>query len=196
VVTQQPLAAPTVSLCRKLDVGCSNPVSTRIVDSAAGATFSVDAAFSGYLQVTADGYVSSLYFFNPPVDRDLTTAMIPIATQATYATLMSAIGLSPSGDRGTVVLEAWDCAGKPAAGVSFSSSNVDAQTKIYYLAGGLPSVSATATDSWGYGGMGNIPAGAVIVNAHLASPSATLSTVSIIVRPMSITFTEIVPYAS
>jgi hypothetical protein len=196
VVSQQPILGATISVCRKLDVACSNPVDSQIAQSAGGVTFTIESGFTGYLQAEVSGYLPSLYFFNPTVDRDQTIALIPVASQMEYAGLLSAIGVSPDPSRGSAVLLAYDCTDKTAAGISFSSPNSDDQSKSFYYSEGLPSSFATATDTWGYGGISNLPAGAVSVNARLASTGANLPTVSLLVRPMVLSFAQIVPYAN
>jgi len=195
VMTQQPTAGATITVCRKLDPLCSNPVDSQTIESSQGVTFSLENGFNGYLQANVSGYLPSLYFFNPPVDHDQTIPPIAVASQGEYGMLMSVLGVAPDTTRGTAVLLAYDCTGKTATGVSYSSPYGDDLSKSFYYSNGLPSTSATATDSFGYGGMANLPPGAVSVSARLASPKADLPTVSLIVRPLTLSFAQVVPYA-
>jgi hypothetical protein len=193
-MSQQPIPGATIRVCRKLDVTCSNPVSSQTISSPQGATFSLENGFSGYLQAEVENYLPSLYFFNPPLDRDLTTIMIPVATQAEYVALLSVMGVTPNPQRGTAVFQSFDCIGNTAAGISYSTLNSDPQSKAFYYSGGLPSPTATETDSFGYGGVANLPAGSISVNTHLSTPRADLAIISLVVRPQTLSFALVVPY--
>jgi hypothetical protein len=194
VVSQQPIPGATIRVCRKLDVTCSNPVSSQTITSSQGVTFTLENGFSGYLQAEAENYLPSLYFFNPPIDRDQSTIAIPVANQMEYAALLAVLGVTPNPQRGTAIFQAFDCTGNTAAGISYSTINIDTQAKAFYYSGGLPSPVATETDSFGYGGVANLPAGSLSVNAHLSKPSANLATISLIVRPQTLSFALVAPY--
>lgn len=194
VMTQQTLPEATIRVCRKLDVTCSNPVSSQTITSPQLATFTLEYGFAGYLQAEAKDYLPSLYFFNPPIDRDQSTIPIPVASQMEYTALLSVLGVSPNPQRGTAIFQAFDCTGKTAAGISYSTLNTDSQAKAFYYSGGLPSPVATETDSFGYGGVANLLAGSLSVNAHLSKPSSDLSTISLIVRPQTLSFALVVPF--
>jgi hypothetical protein len=196
VMTQLPTTGATITLCRKLDPLCSNPVDSQTIEFPEGVTFTVESGFAGYLQANVSGYLPSLYFFNPPVDHDQTIPPISVASQGEYAALMSILGIAPDTTRGTAILLAYDCTGKTATGVSYTSPYGDALSKSFYYAQGLPSTIATATDAFGYGGMANLPPGSVSVSARLESPKAELPFVSLIVRPLTLSFAQVVPYAN
>jgi hypothetical protein len=194
VVSLDMVPGATVRLCRKLDVSCETPLSSQSVDPSVGVTFAIDANFTGYVDVSVPGYQATLYYFNPPVDRDLTVPFITVASTVDYTNLLGALGTSPSATRGTVVVISTDCKGNPAAGVSYSTPDGDAQSKVFYYVNGLPSVSATATDLAGYGGITNLPAGSVTFNARLVSTGARFAPISLVVRSGALSFSQVVPF--
>lgn len=196
LVTQMPFANASIKVCRKLDVDCSMPVDTAVTDANGGATFTIGtAAFAGYLLVEADGAVPTLSFFNPAIDHDQTLPSVSLPSPTAYAGLLFQLGQQPSAGHGNVVISAQDCTGVPAAGVHFATSSGDSTTASFYSVGvgGLPTTAATATDAGGYGGLINVPAGAVTVTGTLESPHADLGTVSLLVREGAITYSRFVP---
>jgi hypothetical protein len=195
LVTQMPFANGQVKLCRKLDVDCTAPVSTAVGDGNGEATFSVDMVdFAGYLTVQASGIVPTLYFFNPPVDRDQAVS-VSLASPAAYAGLLLQLGRQPLSGHGSIVISSADCTGAPAAGVTYTTASGDGATSSFYTVGGLPTVSATATDAQGYGGLINVPAGAATVATSLTSPRTNLGTISLLVQDGAITYSRVVPLA-
>ena len=193
LVTQMPFANAQIKLCRKLDVDCAAPAGSAISDESGEVTFSADmTSFAGYLAVQATGIVPTLYFFNPPVDQDQAVS-VSLASPAAYAGLLLQLGRQPIPGHGSIVISSADCTGAPAAGVSYATVSGDGMTSPFYTVGGLPTVSATATDSDGYGGLINVPAGAATVAASLVSPHTDLGTISLLVQDGAITYSRVVP---
>jgi len=196
VVSFESVPGATARLCRKLDVACELPLSSQSVDPATGVTFSIDANFTGYVEVTVPGFQTTLYFFNPPVDRNLTVPMVTVASTLAYTSLLGALGTAPSTTRGTIIVMSTDCLNNPAAGISYSTPDGDAQSKSFYYVNGLPSASATATDSAGYGGLTNLLAGAVTFNARQVSTGINFTPISLVVRGGALSFTQMVPFSN
>ncbi|HEY8926914.1 MAG TPA: hypothetical protein VIU64_21170 [Polyangia bacterium] len=196
VVDQNPKAGVQAKLCRKLDVDCTSPIATGVSDSGGNVNFTVDMkGFTGYVQVLADGYVPSLFFFNPPIDRDTTTP-ISLASTLENQGLLFTLGRQPSAGHGNVVISSRDCTGAPAAGVSYSSPNADGMTSSFYTVSDLPTGAATATDAGGYGGLINLPIGAATVVANLSNPKVELARISLLVQEGAITYSTVVPLAN
>ena len=145
VVDQAPKVGAQVKLCRKLDVDCASPIATGVSDNGGTVNFSVDMkGFTGYVHVQSDGFVPSLFFFNPPIDRDTTTP-VSLASTLENQGLLFTLGRQPSPGHGNIVISSRDCTGVPAAGVSYSSPNADAMTSTFYTVADLPTGAATAT---------------------------------------------------
>lgn len=195
LVSRTPVANAQIKLCRKIDVDCAAPVVTAVSDGNGAAMFSTDMVdFTGYLAVQASGIVPTLYFFNPPIDRDQTVS-VTMASPLAYGGLLQKLGRQPIPGHGSVVMNAADCTGAPAAGVTYATANGDGNTFPFYTVGGLPTVSAPATDAAGYGGLINVPAGAATVATSLASPRTDLGTISLLVQDGAITYSRVVPLA-
>jgi hypothetical protein len=196
LITQMPVANAQVKLCRKIDVDCATPAGTAVSDGSGGVTFSVDMIdFAAYLAVQADGIVPTLYFFNPPIDHDQ-AVLISLASPAANVGLLLQLGRQPIPGHGNVVILAADCTGAPAAGVSYATTSGDGMTSSFYTVKSLPTVTATATDADGYGGLVNVPVGAATVTASLANPRADLGTISLLVQDGAITYSRVVPIAN
>src|SRR6185503_1132333 len=148
LVTMQPVANAQVKLCRKLDIDCTMPVNTATSDAAGQVTFALDANFAGYVEIHATGLLPTLYFFNPTVDIDQDIAPISLPSPAANAGLLLQLGRQMIPNHGNVVIQSQDCAGAPAAGVSYSSPDGEADVTVaFYTVGSLPTTTATETGS-------------------------------------------------
>jgi hypothetical protein len=194
-VSQQKIAGATLKLCRKIDVGCQSPVLSTTTDASGAASFSIDATLTGYVEVSAAGFLPTLYFFNPPIDGNRTVPTIPISTELAHSAVLRTLGLTPDEGRGTVVMATVDCNGKTAADVAFSVSNMDSSSKVFYYVDGLPTAAAATTSS-GYGGVANVPAGAVTFNATVVKGGLALPPVSLVVRGGALSFSTAVPFVT
>lgn len=194
VVTQQKVAGATLKVCRKLDVDCSSPVTMATSDDTGAATLSVDGSSAGYLEVGAPGYLSTLFFFNPPIAGDRVIPSIPLSTAGAHKAVLQSLGLALSDNRGTIILATFDCTGKPMADVVYHVANQDPGAKTFYYVDGLPSIAALATTSSGYGGIANVPAGAVTLESAAQKGALKLPSVSLVVRGGNLAFSTVVPY--
>ena len=196
LISQMPVPNAQVRLCRSIDVDCAMPVGSAVSDAAGGVTFTVDGpTAAGYVLIQQDGFVQTLYFFNPPIDHDQTIPPISFASPLANVGLLLQLGRQAIPGRGNIVISSQDCAGAPAAGVSYSTASGDGMTSSFYTVGtgGLPSGTATATDQGGYGGIINVPAGTATVTATLDNPATDLGTISVLVRDGAITYSRVVP---
>jgi len=196
VVTQQKVSGATLKVCRKLDVDCSSPVTTATSDDTGAATLSVDGSSAGYLEVGAPGYLSTLFFFNPPIAGDRVVPSIPLSTSAAHKAVLQSLGLAPSDNRGTIILATFDCTGKPIADVVYRIANQDPGAKTFYYVDGLPSIAALATTSSGYGGIANVPSGAVTLESTAQKGALKLPSISLVVRGGNLAFSTVVPFGT
>ncbi len=195
LVDQQPLAGVTARLCRKLDVDCMEPSEPVVSDENGVAELVVAGGFDGYVTLESDDIAPSLYFFNPPIDRDQHTGPVPLANAAVVRALTSQSGTPALEDRGIVVLTAQNCQSLPAAGVSYAVENTDPDpaTKAFYSVAGLPTTSGAATDGSGYGGLLNVRPGTIAVTGRLQESGREMAKVSLLVRPNALTYAQLVP---
>jgi hypothetical protein len=184
-------------LCLKLDVPCENPVGHVVADDGGVITTPIDAGFDGYVELTdPNSKISpSLYFLTPPAQGGDVDLPVPLASPFVAAGIVrSAGGTTWLSDRGIVLLNAFDCAGKTAADISFSVGGTPAPDSFtFYLVGTLPTAMATATDDTGYAGLVNLPEGVTTISAQLGPSERTVSKISILVRPGYISYSSVTP---
>lgn len=193
LISGAPMANVEGRVCRKLDVDCSDPLSTGL-SSGDNGKLSVHASngFDGYVELTLPGAMSGLYFFDPALTSDRDIPAVPIVTQATLVRFARLAGVEAAPDLSAVFLGAHNCLDEPAANVRFTSIDADDATTTFYLIQKLPSTSATATDSEGRGGFINLRAGSITVSGQL-STGETVGTVSLFTRENQVTYASLVP---
>jgi hypothetical protein len=195
IVKQQPLAGIGGRLCRKLDVSCTDALSGVVTSDAQGAmVFDVPSAFDGYVRFESADISPTLYFFNPPVAQDLSNVSVSLASPTTVGLLALQAGAQQSAERGLILISVLDCAGAPAGGIQLSAAPTDTQVVPFYAQQGLPSGSARATDSSGYGGFLNVAPGSVTFSASLASTRRAMDQLTVLVQPNTATVTSLVPH--
>lgn len=197
LVTQQPLPGVHARLCRRIDVTCAAPLGDDLVTDESGqVTFSVPGGFDGYVAFDGPDIIHGLFFFNPPVAADLPQAMISIGSTQVIALLALQAGAVQDPDRGVVLLGARDCTGAPAPGVTFTVSGSDPAAVPFYSEQGLPSGTAQQTDSAGYGGLLNAPAGSVTFTATVVETGQRIGSVTLLSQENAITYGSISPDGS
>ena len=202
ILSQKPLAGVEARLCRKLDVNCDNPLSDPVVSGDDGVVgFDVwvedpELGFMGYVLLTRDDVMPGLYFFNPPIDRSVEVPAVQLAKQAVASVLVQQVGLPYEPERGLILLSAFDCEGEPTAGVMLQMDEAHQGAAPFYSVNGLPASTATATDSSGYGGVINAPAGTIALTGRLEDGERVVGKVSLLVKPGSITYSRMVPNGS
>jgi hypothetical protein len=194
LVTEQPAKGITARVCRKLDVDCTQPVSSGAVSDESGTlAVELEAGFDGYIELRGPGYMPGLYFFYPPIDADREVQFLPLLSPAVFGQFVMLAGHEVEPDRGHLLLGAYDCRNQPAEGVRFSSQESDDKTFAFYLIKRIPNVSAKVTDSAGRGGLVNLRAGPVSLIGSVDPGDRRWSKLSVIVRPGALTYTTIVP---
>jgi hypothetical protein len=151
---------------------------------------------AAYLEVDASGEMPTLDFLVLPdgnVTLTLTGASVGGVVLSTkiWTELTGAVKITPEPTLGYLAFVANDCSLAGAAGVAVSVSTANASTKTVYLAGGLPSTSAKATDASGEGGVINIPPGPATLTAKDAT-GTTFSTEPLLFRAGAVTFAAVV----
>jgi hypothetical protein len=194
-VAQKPWAGLSARLCRKLDVACTDALSAAVVTDAEGKVgFEVPAGFDGYVRVEGTGTLPSMYFFNPPVARNISNIVLVMSSATTVSGLAALAGVTQDNGRGFVLLSVVDCTGVPASGVTLSSSPQDPQSRTFYAKEGFPSASATATDSSGYGGLMNASLGTLTLSASFADYAREIDEVTVLVQAATQTTTTLVAH--
>jgi hypothetical protein len=184
------LSGVSVSVCSKLDVACSEPLSVVTSDASGSVSLSVSSGFGGYVSLDSVDIVPTRYFFSPPIRRNQEVSTLTLLSPTARNGILQQLDASP--ELGDVLVNVLDCQGVPVQGVTFSISPPVAEARRYYLVNGLPSRSAEATDATGYGGFANLAGGTWNISAVLAD-GRSLPTLSVVVKPGSVDWARFVP---
>lgn len=201
LVQKAPVTDIKVRACARLDVGCANPVAPVQTPGPDGkVTFDVDANFDGFAEVipqTNDGgapnFVPALVFFNPPPADDHVYPTILLLTPFTLSTVAAAAGSSVDPKLGAIFYATLNCKGEPGEGVSVSPDRTETTTQGFYLIKGVPSLSASATDGSGYGGIVNTPLSFIKMSAQLFTTKKPIGSTAVLSRAGTITYVYLVP---
>jgi hypothetical protein len=188
--------------CGKTDVACMNPIGPTVQPNAQGIlTFTVDASFDGYIDMKSNvmtdsglpPYIPALVFFNPPLSMDTIYLTVPLVSPTALQLLASQFGNAIDPMLGSPFAATYDCQNKPAEGVSVSIDQTSDAGRTFYFVNGLPTESATQTDSTGYSGFINVPPGIRNITGKLADGGPFVGKVSVLVRPSTLTYTVLPP---
>jgi hypothetical protein len=200
--TERPFVGAAVKACGKLDFSCATPLAQSTTDGTGLVAVTVPAGlagFDGYLDVSGgkiDGTGSSTYpalwYPVPFVVSDGWRGRTQLLSADEFPGLAVVTNTTLDPTRGHFATNAVDCALSPAAGVSFVADSADQKTQSYYLVGGVPVVTATATDQSGIGGFINLPtslpARLVVVRAFSGSANGkSMGSLTFIIRPGTVT---------
>jgi hypothetical protein len=204
---QAPYVGSTVKACDKMDLTCASPLDSAITDATGTVTVTVPAGlsgFDGYLDVTGGlaganaAVFPALWYPVPFVVADGWRGTATLLEADEFELLAMAVSTTADASRGAIAVNAVDCAFRPAAGVSFVVDAADSSTTGYYLWGGVPVPTATATDGSGIASFLNVPTTAspmgddatvaiprqVVVRAvSLAAGGKSLGSLTLVVRP-------------
>jgi hypothetical protein len=194
LLTEMVVAGAAARVCGKLDPTCDLPIQSDILSDDNGVlNIELSKFFDGYLEIKYANMVSTMYFFNPPVDADRVIPFIPLVPFDALARFGDQLKMQPLADRGTVIGLSYDCQGNGADGVQLFSDQADEFTAPFYMASGFPSLEATQTDKSGQGGIANVPLGPRLISGRRADTGELFGTVSIQTRAIWITYTSMLP---
>lgn len=157
-----PLQGVTIAAYSNTDE--NTPVAMATTDASGNYTLMITTngtALDGYLKATFSGYLDTYLYPPAPVTADFAGASINMVTQNTFDllsnTLCRANQMSTNGAIAVIVV---DSASMAVGGATVASS--PAASKYCYNSGGLPSSSATATDTDGVAYMFNVTGQATV----------------------------------
>jgi len=142
-----------------------------------------------YLKV----YAPSMLFFNPPIAADVTTP-IPLQLFPTSGlpAVIGAAGIQVDPTAGNLFIQALDCDGKPAAGVTYQISQYATQVSPLYVNNGIVTESVTHTDATGVGGFVRVPPGFVSVTG-LNSDGVAIGEIGVQAAASVLTYSALLP---
>jgi len=195
IITGKPVPGLAMQVCYKLDITCQTPLLPNLVSDAEGrVSFAVPSGFDGFMESTGPEAFPFSYFFYPPVTADREIPNVPVLQPAAMTLFSSLVGVELMPDRGHILARVYNCQGKTAEGVRYTTSAGDGWTVPFYMLAGIPSTRQSATDSAGSGGLLNVPAGSATVIGNIGDNGQTLGKPeSVVVRAGKITYTAVVP---
>jgi hypothetical protein len=181
-------------LCEKLDTTCAAPIAADVDAGASGdLMLPVPGGFAGYVEMRAPDKMPGIYFFNPPVDGNREIPSVPLMEQSLVEQLAQLNQKQLDLQRGHLLMGGYDCRHMAAAGMKLSADDTDGESSDFYVLNNVPRAGAKSTDLSGRGGFINLKAGIVAITASLAADDRKVATVSLYIRPGTITYTSIVP---
>lgn len=193
------LPGVTVKACSALDTNCVDMPPSGVSDDGGLVNFVLPNDFNGFFDLSRPDLIPARLYPGPLLSGDSPVSfpaydISPDDFQNVVASELSQPAiLDPDAGIGHALVTVYDCEDHQASNVSFTYSVADAGIPFYF-AGGLPSLTARETDPYGLGGLLNVPAGALTVNAVFGegndggAPMAPIGSVNFIVRPGAITF--------
>jgi hypothetical protein len=208
---EMPLPGVTVDACQSIDPGCeSGKARSAISDENGEVTLNVATIFDGYFEFSGGGYASTTLQWSEPVYR-VGGFTQPLLNDSAIQALAIITGVHTSGDQpfdpnvGHMIFHVQSCLpskyleheGPPhaeAADVAVSFDPSDGASMIFYTdKSGNVSLPQRATSTNGYGGAFNLPARAVTVTARDATSDRVLATGTIVIRPGTLGFMNLLP---
>jgi hypothetical protein len=197
---QRPVQGAEVALCRRIDPSCDPPLALSLTDANGDTAFDVPGGLSSFVRITKNDatlppeqqLLPAYYFVNPLVAADVSVnvSMMNSRLQQMFNLLVEVQQLP---DRGMILVNALDCRGLPAPGVVFRSDRADELATPFYVEGGVPIRSRSSTNSDGFGGLINVPAGTTMVSGEIVASGRTLGQVPLFVLPNSLVQTQLAP---
>lgn len=187
--TGNPMTGVTVKVCARADLTCATPQSMGTTDAtgrvALTATFS-GAGFDGYFELTGgmgnNEVVPTRTFPSPPLAGGTVVFVNNAIPRLTFELLGGLLMARLDATTGGITGLANDCNNAPTAGVSVSVSPAATGARQFYIAGMLPSTSATQTDRSGLFGYVNVPPGDYTLTGTRVSPMARVGAATLNVR--------------
>jgi hypothetical protein len=151
---------------------------------------------NAYLEMTSptiQATISYLHFRSADLSQTIVLQVLDSSTAKAFLSLAGGAAAPDSGTSpyGAVTVFARSCHDVNLAGATISSSNAGAVAVTAYLAGGIPSKTAAATDASGLGAIVNHAVGKSTVTVKLGA--TTLGTTDVIVRAGYLTATQVPP---
>jgi hypothetical protein len=200
-----PLPGIEVRSCSSIDGTCIAPLAGPVTSDADGRTqlsFSTENAasggsanipgFLGYFYLTGGGRAPHLFSVHPPMVADR-EASFRVVSQEQIDLFASIAGIQPEPERSLLIIQSRDCQNVPTPRSTIAVIGADDKTKLLYLSGGLPSLTATETDSSGTVFVSNTVPGIVTIEIVNLDAGRRVARTSVTVRRDNVTYAEVGP---
>jgi hypothetical protein len=141
----------------------------------------------GYLRVTDGTHLPTYAYPAVPLATDITENVLMVSSTE-FGVLAAAAGITPVAGKGFIGIVVKNCQGVAIAGAKVSTNPAG---EIRYSAAGIPSSTATSTDSTGVAFVANVTAGNVTIMATASGHTLRQHVVN--ATADAITLTEIQP---
>ena len=210
LIDTQTVKTIRVSLCpNPSDPTCAAPLATKVPDDTGRVTFDLDLSkgpFSGYLAVDPVGvdgappdqsntyYPARFFFESLPIYKDFTDKY-QLFTYGTLKTFTQLYGIpTPNPNLGLVLVWLVDCRDAYLAGGSIDlDAKVSTTQPFYFLQGNTPTLTSGQTDASGNAAFLDVPTGARVVTARVASTGQTLGSLTLYSLPGTVSLGPIGP---
>ncbi len=183
------LAGVHISLCGTLDLQCLTPLAESDTDATGVALVNVPQSFGGYAMVESTAIEPYLFFPNFPVEDGNSLGTVVVSPKGGLQSLASQLGDIVMSGRGLIVAQVLDCQQQYMVGASVEWVGNMTGSHPYYALNGIPSGTATVTDSTGVAGLLNALPGTMGVTAKFGG--RTVGQVSVLVRDGYVSFRAI-----
>lgn len=207
--TREPVAGVSVKVCAHTDTTCATPLDSATTASDGTVTLMLPAAPGGTdadILQSGPGIQTEITYPHAlggdSAYANITLQVLDTATAAAFQTLAGGApfpdggvpdGSAPDGGAGLGALSVLprSCKNSVLAGATVTSSNAGSSASTSYLAKGIPSATATATDSTGIVAIVDHAVGTTTVTVKLGT--TTLGTADVIVPPGVLTTITLPP---
>jgi hypothetical protein len=184
-----------IRACYRTDIQCLAPVTPSLAPDATGVvTLPLTLDFSGYLELTGDGVVPTLYFFPDLLTPDLIERLeqVPLALLSPESLAgfggTSRLALDPG--TGIISMNTFDCSGPNAAGVRLE---LDSKAVPFAFVDGLPVPYQDTTTEEGAAGFANVPPGLAVVKGFKGESTEVVALETVVVRAQWVTIGALMP---
>lgn len=180
----------TARACQRLDVDCLAPVASGVTLGDDDALhLRVPRGFDGFVELTSDASVPTMYFVNQPMLADRAESFRLLNPPGLRALAMQG-GVTLEPELGHLLVRVFDCEGAPASGIQMSN---DRGGEPFSFVNGLPSTGADVTTPDGLGGFVNVPPVLVVLQGLKVDDGRVISTPSVSVRSGWFTYGDVEP---
>lgn len=196
-VTEMPLAGLLVLACNENDVSCAAPIA--MFDDPEGTgdvVLDLPYGFMGYLEVTSDSTLTSLWYFTRPLYEETNAKVLKAVAPDTLVLLASITSIKIEASKGVAIIEAFDCTESAVGGIHFEESKDDATP--FYIIDSLPNAESTITvrneqDNQAAGGFVNATPGFTLFSARIGIDGPLIGTFNANVKANTVTYLDIHP---
>jgi len=138
-------------------------------------------------------YAPAMLFFNPPILGDVETPLpLQLFPTSGLPAVIGAAGIQVDPAAGNLFIQALDCDGHPAAGVTYQIAQYGSQVSPLYVNNGIVSEAVTHTDASGVGGFVGVPPGFVSVTGY-NSDGVAIGEIGVQAAPSILTYSALLP---